>query len=640
MRRLAVVTIVGLVAIPFVLRLSLLETRGFNPDELEHLHFSWCISKGLLPYVDYFEHHTPGLHYFMALFYPFYDVERVSDDAIGFILMARRWMWLFTGAVIALTFFLGSAWRTRRTGLLAALLLSNTGFFLAKSLELRPAVPASSLLVGAVLLAFSGMRRFESGKPGASFRWFSSGLALGVATMVTQKILFVGPGFAVVAVWFVLDRRLAGTWKRRLRLVVLQSVGFVLPIALTLGYFASRGALWAFIDSNLIINTRWPGLEAGPFLVELTRQDPVYVVLAVIGFVVLARRTFSLDGAVEGEPVVALATLSMVATIPLHPAMTYHHFLLVLPFASLYAAGLVDAAFRKLEARLSWRGAADGALAVLVVLLSIQPLARFRAAFDRGNWGTIQGIGYVLRNTSPWETTLDGFTGLGLFRPQAFFYHFQNSHVFELQTDERHERMLEALETGEALPKLIFWTHYLRDAVTPEMRAFLEKHYVPAGLEPIRIRPFDNGQGWWSDVAPRYLGWDPDVPPQIPHVIFGEGWRVPSIEFGAPVRRTRTRRSRLIVPIRRPRDFEVVFRAHADAEVVPFGVELVVNGQSAGVEEAVPRWQDYKFPVTVHQLRPGFNELELRFSAENDTEDRRLELAVNTMQLVEPNGEH
>ena len=117
-------------------------------------------------------------------------------------------------------------------------------FFLAKSLELRPAVPASSLLVGAVLLALSGVRRFESGKPGASFRWFSSGLALGAATMVTQKILFVGPGFAAVAVWFVLDRHLAGTWNRRLRLVVLQTVGFVLPIAFTLGYFASRGALW------------------------------------------------------------------------------------------------------------------------------------------------------------------------------------------------------------------------------------------------------------------------------------------------------------------------------------------------------------------------------------------------------------
>ena len=78
-----------------------------------------------------------------------------------------------------------------------------------------------------------------------------------------------------------------------------------------------------------------------------------------------------------------------------------------------------------------------------------------------------------------------------------------------------------------------------------------------------------------------------------------------------------------------------VFRAHADPESGPFGVELVVNGASAGVVEAVPRWQDYEFSVAVHQLRPGFNELELRFSAEENREERRLELAVNYLELRE-----
>jgi hypothetical protein len=77
----------------------------------------------------------------------------------------------------------------------------------------------------------------------------------------------------------------------------------------------------------------------------------------------------------------------------------------------------------------------------------------------------------------------------------------------------------------------------------------------------------------------------------------------------------------------------VTIRARADAEAAPFGVELVVNGTTAGAREAVPRWQDYEFPVTVHQLRPGFNVFELRFSAEDASEERRLELAVNYLQL-------
>jgi hypothetical protein len=39
--------------------------------------------------------------------------------------------------------------------------------------------------------------------------------------------------------------------------------------------------------------------------------------------------------------------------------------------------------------------------------------------------------------------------------------------------------------------------------------------------------------------------------------------------------------------------------------------------------------------VTVHRLRPGFNVFELRFSAPDDAEDRRLELAVSFLQLRE-----
>ena len=39
--------------------LSFSKVRYFNPDEFEHLHFAWCISKGMLPYRDFFEH-RPG----------------------------------------------------------------------------------------------------------------------------------------------------------------------------------------------------------------------------------------------------------------------------------------------------------------------------------------------------------------------------------------------------------------------------------------------------------------------------------------------------------------------------------------------------------------------------------------------------
>ena len=412
-------------------------------------------------------------------------------------------------------------------------------------------------------------------------------------------------------------------------LVALQTVGFLIPLGATLAWFASKDAFWRFIDANFLVNARWPGLDAGPFLVELVRQDPAYVLLGTLGLSYLTVKAFRSDSLPRMDPLVALPMISLVATLPFHTGMSYQHFLLILPLFSIYAAScLVEGAAR-------FRRAPEAALLLAVVLLSIAPLSRFRAAFDRGNWGTLQGIEYVLRNTSPRETTFDGFTGLGLFRPQAFYHHFQHPHAFALQSPEEHREMLEALESGRALPKMIFWTRYLREAVTPEIAAFLERNYVESGLPPIRIRPFDNGVGFWSDVEPRYLGWDPDADPNGPHAFFDDGWRPPTSEFGAYVRRTRTRRSGLVVPIRHPRDFEAVFRAHADPEAGPFGVELVVNGESAGVVEAVPRWQEYRFPVTIHRLRPGFNVFELRFSAPDDAPERRLELAVSFLQLRE-----
>ncbi len=627
--KLVVLAMVLLIAVPFFLRLSLLETRGFNPDELECIHWAWCVSKGMVPYRDYFDHHTPWYHFFLSSFFRFYDVERVPAEAVAFLFLARRLTWVFAGAVLAATFFLGRAFRDARTGLVAALLLGNTAFFLSKSLEVRADVPAAALLLAAVHLALAGHRREAAGARGAEVRLLASGLALGAATMLTQKVLFVGPGFALAAFWLLLDPRLGSSRGKRFVLVALQTVGFLIPLGATLAWFASKDAFWRFIDANFLVNARWPGLDAGPFLVELVRQDPAYVLLGTLGLSYLTVKAFRSDSLPRMDPLVALPMISLVATLPFHTGMSYQHFLLILPLFSIYAAScLVEGAAR-------FRRAPEAALLLAVVLLSIAPLSRFRAAFDRGNWGTLQGIEYVLRNTSPRETTFDGFTGLGLFRPQAFYHHFQHPHAFALQSPEEHREMLEALESGRALPKMIFWTRYLREAVTPEIAAFLERNYVESGLPPIRIRPFDNGVGFWSDVEPRYLGWDPDADPNGPHAFFDDGWRPPTSEFGAYVRRTRTRRSGLVVPIRHPRDFEAVFRAHADPEAGPFGVELVVNGESAGVVEAVPRWQEYRFPVTIHRLRPGFNVFELRFSAPDDAPERRLELAVSFLQLRE-----
>jgi hypothetical protein len=465
------------------------------------------------------------------------------------------------------------------------------------------------------------------------------------------------------------------------------AAGAALPGLLTLGYFASQGALWLFVHDNFLLNASWPGLGAREFLLEWLRDDTPFVLLAAAGLV--ARGRALLRREVPGESVVALSGLSLVAAFAIHPAVTFHYFLLLLPFVAVHAgtalvgavaalvafldrapssrrlagafaaavlmgglvsahgwmsggqrlrgplvAGVALALVLGLAAALARRDAA-AALATILALTSLHPLVRLRAAFERGNWMTVQGIRYVLRNTAPWEACLDGFTGLGLFRPHAFFHPFQNAHTLAIQSPAEREALLKALESGAVVPKLIFWNHYLEDGVTPELKDYLLRHYVPTGLDPIRVRPFDNGLGWWSDEARRPFGWQPGSE-RSPHVLFDDKWREPENEDGIPVRRSRTARSGFVVPLRQPRDVRATLRAKAERSALPFAFELVVNGHSAGQLEASARWQDYTFDLPRRTLSPGFNAFELRFhpSGPGPAQSRRMELAVESLTLT------
>jgi hypothetical protein len=626
MPRLAAGVVALLVAGPLLLRLALVERRGFNPDELEHTHFAWRMSEGQLPYRDYFDHHTPWLHALLALLLRHYDVARSGDEAVAALFAERRAMWPAAAAILGLTFALARAWHPDpRVPWLAVLLLANTGVFLSKTFEVRPDVPSTALVVGGLLLALRCWQRSYAGRA-AGAAGFASGLLLGAAAMFTQKVLFLGPGLLAAVVLLATDRAAATPRRVRLRAIAAQAGGFLLPIAATLAFFAWRSALPAFWQANVVVNARWPGLGPAEFLRIFFQEDAPFALLATAGFAWRMRSLGAVASRARGEPLVALALLSPVAALAVHPAVTFHYFLLFLPPAALYAA----AALAVLVDRRAPKAASGAVLAAACVLLSVQPLMRLRAAFARGNWGTLQGIRYVLRNTAPWETTFDGFSGLGVFRPSAFFHPFHHWHILAIQGEEDRRHTLDALRSGEALPKLVFQDAYLREGVTPEVARFLDEHYVPTGLEPIRVRPFDNGLGWWTDDGPRYLGWVPGTE-RSPHVLIGEGWRDPAPEDGRPCRRSRTRASQLVVPVRHPRDGRVVLRAKADAAPGPFAIELVVNGETCGHVVSAPRWQDYEFTLPGRYLRPGFNRFELRYSQAAAPEDRRLEIVAESL---------
>jgi hypothetical protein len=104
------------VAVASFLRMGRVFTRGFDPDEFQHLHVAWCIAHGLWPYRDYFEHHTPWLWLAIAPFFALVDVDQDPDGVVAFVLAARGAMWILGTVALVLTFHLGRMWAGARVG--------------------------------------------------------------------------------------------------------------------------------------------------------------------------------------------------------------------------------------------------------------------------------------------------------------------------------------------------------------------------------------------------------------------------------------------------------------------------------------------------------------------------------------------
>jgi hypothetical protein len=605
----------AIVGVQYVPRLRLLEVRGFNPDELEHLHFSWLVSKGLLPYRDYFEHHTPWLHYLMAPVVAAHDVETSVTEAVGTITLARELSWLFAGAILAVTALLGLRWRAPIVACAGAVFLADAAFFQDKSLEFRPDVAASALLVAAVLLMMAGLRSRAPGSPRTAWTFAGAGLCLGAAVMFTQKVLLAGPGFALTVLAY-LARSDGARLRDRLRNVAIETACVLGPVLATLGYFTWKGAGGLFVALNLAVNTGWPAVGPSGFLRELVEEDPLLVLFVTIGFVLVAAGAVREPIARRADLLIVLCAASLALGLFVLPAVTRHYFLLPLPFFALLAAeGLhrVTSAGLRLVHRDS-AVATHAAVALVLVLLSGYPVLRFARSFDRGNTGALEAIRYVLRNAAPWETVLDGFTGFAPFRRHGYYYPFLYEHTMAIQTPEQRRALVEGLRSGAIAPKLILRNHYLEEGVLPEAASFIASHYVPYGPAPIHVRLFDAGLGWWSDEGARPIGWA-EPGSTRPHLYVGEGWKQPDTEDGRSVRHSRGRRAELVVPIRTVADYTMVVRAFARRATSPAALALAVGREPLGARCTVEGWADYSFQVPARLLTSGLNGVVLSYPA-------------------------
>jgi len=540
---LAVVVLATVAA--FGLRIPFLKVRAFDADEFQHLHGAYCLAHGMLPYRDYFDHHTPWLHLLLSV------MLSLFGESVATVFKARWLMLVFAGAMVGLTFWLGTLLRDRLTGAVAALLLSYTTIFVEKSLEIRPDTAAAALWLFALGGVIKGFRSDRRG-------WhFAAGLALGAAVMFTQKALFAAAGLALAFVWTAFDRRTGIRVSKVVRAAGMLIAGAALPIGATVLFFWTQGALAQFIDFNFRLNARWKqAIPVSRFLFQYVNANAYSATLGVAGLALASARMLRRAGVREASCVPLIACWVVAGGLYVIP-VPYRQYYLFLPLLSIFAASLLMTAFGSREdqppelrrlamllvtASVIWSFqvtvsspfiperhgqisvwiAALGSIAVgwfvwyrwparlerlvtfrhyalLCVLPALLMLPSQRIVAGGLRWTNrtqIERLRYLMDRSRPTDAVLDGFTGYGTFRPHAYFYYFLLPELRAMLTERQlGDDVVRALETERT--RFVIWDAYVL-ALRPEVQEYIKTHYRPTGEGEIYER-----RGKWSDSSGR-----------------------------------------------------------------------------------------------------------------------------------------
>jgi len=484
--------------------------RSFDPDEFEHAHAAWSFFKGMTPYKDFFEHHTPWYYYLLRPFFACFSVDTSFESARHFLLFGRSLSLLLAILSVVIVTRLAQVWENRRAGALAGLLLVAQPVFLRKSLEIRPDMLALPFFLASLWLLVPGIEGKSDVKaegnakaePNAKafLRFLAAGLSLGAACMCTQKVLFVLPGaltglglWALAAAHWMpqpnspaspvpAGPRPRDTIGRRAALIAVFLVGVVIPAAGTWYVFARRHAGHEFIANNFLLNAHWKHAATGQFLNLMGSSSPVLLLaLAAIAFSLRpffapgSRPALSLGRLLNhdryGECLLGCTMVGLFASVLVIPVAQNQYYLLPLPLVCLFAAKGLLSLFSRVPApkRVS-------AFCVALLALSALPTVALAEGLTRRNDKQLARLRSVFELTQPTDMVMDGWEGTGVFRPHAFYYYFIHDENILMIPPQQVDAYVDDLESGKVRPKLIALDRHVA-ALGPRFLSFLKKNY-------------------------------------------------------------------------------------------------------------------------------------------------------------------
>jgi hypothetical protein len=397
----------AILLLAIVLRVGVVANRRIDPDESQHLHVSWLLSQGQVPYRDFWEHHLPFFHYAMAPL-----TARLTDrPAVYFA--ARAVMVALAAAAAWLTWLLarrlsadGAVW--------AVIILLFLPQFAETSTETRPDVPA---LVAHLASLVALVRWRETDRPG--WLW-TAGFWQGTALALALKTVFGLAGVVMVVVGPTTAAEYG--WRGRVRSLARLFGG----LGLALG--ALFAGLWMVGGAAMLQGLYKDVVLDSLGFVDFGKARPIFgsevgaFVAGVLGLVLVlrVRGLGILRHPVHGVLLLPTFTSVVMLLLPRTPAVYQHAWLPLLPVVAVYA-GLTLATLAEWARQepTRWR---KGLAATAIVLAVVVPAGEtIIFAVRNQNAADLSLMRRELRLTCPGNAVLDG-TALYVFRPAAYRY--------------------------------------------------------------------------------------------------------------------------------------------------------------------------------------------------------------------------
>jgi len=457
-----------------LLHLRTAQRRFIDPDELEHLNAASFVAQGETLYGSIFENHPPLT---TAVLQP---VVRSSDDPGTILARGRLLSLAVTLATLCVVAGLGRTLAGWPGAALAPLLLSTHTFFAQKSIEVRPDVYSTFLLVLALFALIGGLAR------GSWRRLVLGGVLIGLGGFFTPKIVYAAAGTVLGAV--VASAPGAGVSPLRARTRVLLAVGLgagLVTAAATLE-MARRGMFPGFISDCLVVSSKMSVTDPDRFRrvlsLQTLRENSAFWILGLAGLGVFLRlRGTALrpSGAILGFSLVTGLAGLLHIEAPLR-----QYYLTFLPQVALSGALAFVALLRYVGRR--WSGAPPWlTLALGLAACTLPPglhLLREQPSKDR----QLQVIDRVCELSAEGERVFDCWTGLYLTRLPAYRYFYLNSDVLRLlDRDQLREGLLSSLDNPKV--KVVIVDRFF-EVLPVAVRARIQQEFVAVSGFPLLVR--------------------------------------------------------------------------------------------------------------------------------------------------------